>query len=74
MKEKEAKTTTTLLLSLQSLGLIAIVVINKEGNEEKEDMEENPTFTSLNPFKDQKEVEQKEKDKMTTEIDDQVLI
>ena len=74
MKEKEAKTTTTLLLSLQSLGLIAIVVINKEGNEEKEDMEENPTFTSLNPIKDQKEVEQKEKDKMTTEIDDQVLI
>ena len=70
MKAKEAKTTTTSLLSVQSLGLIAIVVINKKGNEEKEDMEENPTFTSLNPIKDQREVEQKEKNKMTTEIDD----
>ena len=67
-------TTTKPLLSLQSLGLIAIVVINKKVNEEKEDMEENPAFTSLNPIKDQKEVEQKEKDKMTTEIDDQVVI
>ena len=50
------------------------MVINKEGNEEKEDMEENPTFTSLNPIEDQKEVEQNEKDEMTTKIDDQVVI
>ena len=52
MKEKEAKTLATSLSSLQILGLIAIVVINKDSNGEKEDKEENPKFNSLNPNED----------------------
>ena len=35
MKEKEVETPPTSLLSLQSLGLPTIVILNKEGNEEK---------------------------------------
>ena len=59
MKEKEAKILATLLSSLQSLGLLAIVVIEKQGNGQKEDKEDNPTLTSCKPIEYQKEFEKK---------------
>lgn len=72
--KEEAVPPITSLPSLLSSRLLAIVEVDEEGNEKRNDKKENPIVAPLKPSEEQHGNEQKEEDKMTAKLEEKISI